>query len=145
MKNSEKLMKYIVFPSCCSIGICGIILLGIYLEYACRRYVNMTFNYLPLYGVKIMICSLWAVSARIIIALTRRSRCHGKLRIMAPAVVSACVLIAVGLIDWLFLSKQLMLNQTFDVFLLLFILCSIAREPSDTQAQPRAVENQESF
>lgn len=121
-------MKEIICPALISLVICGMIILQIYLEDLCVRYARLTFYYLPLYRVRIVFCLVWALSARIFIALKRKNSHKGKVGVTLPALASVLIFILVGVLDWVFLTRKLIWNQFFDVLFILSILCVFMRK-----------------
>ena len=121
-------MKEIICPALISLVLCGMIILQIYLEDLCVRYARLTFYYLPLYRVRIVFCLVWALSARIFIALKRKNSHKGKVGVTLPALASVLIFILVGVLDWVFLTRKLIWNQFFDVLFILSILCVFMRK-----------------
>ena len=130
MKKSIKkfLVEYIIRPTFISLAICAIILLEIYLEGLCLSYARLTYIYLPLYGIKIIDCLIWAVMVRIFIAVKRKKTHKGRVGIMYSALVSVFVLAIIGAFDYFFLTKNLIWNQLFDIYFVLSCLCVIMRK-----------------
>ena len=124
----KTLANYTIHPAFIALAICAIIILEMYFESMCLSYAKRTYNYLPLYGVRIAFCLMLAVSVRIFIALKRKKSYKGKVIIMLPALILVLVLVMIGAFDWVFLTKKLIWNQMYDVFLILSILCIIMRK-----------------
>ena len=131
IKNNK--IKDIIHPIFITLFICGSILLQIYLESLCLSYARSTYNYLPLYEVRVVFCLVWALSARIFIAFKRKKIYKGKVSVMFPSVVSVLIFIMVGVLDWVFLTKKLIWNQIFDIFFSLSILCVFMKKQNENQ------------
>ena len=120
--------RHIIAPVLIALLICGMFLLQIYLEDMFTRYALISYQYLPLYIIKGVFCLAWAVGARIAIAVSRKNTYHGKIGVMVPAIVLFVVLAAVAVIDYIFFTKRLFLNQAFCVIALSSLLCCVMRK-----------------
>ncbi len=126
----DKLRKWSphLYPVFIPFLICVVLLLELYLESVCANHAEMTYNYLPLYGVRISFCLVWAIGARIFIANRRKKDYKGNVEIRISALLSVIVLMITGFIDWKFLTRKLIFNQMFNIMLLLSILCCVTRK-----------------
>ncbi len=120
-----------LYPIFMAILICIVLLLQFYVENLCTDYARTTYNYLPLYGTRIAFCFIWAVGARIFIAVRRKKDYGGRCAVNISAVISVFLLVVIAIIDRKFLTAKLMLNQAYDVLLLLSALCCVMRKKNN--------------
>ena len=128
MNNKMKEWWPHIYPVLIVFSICIVLLLEIYMENACANYAKRTYDYLPLYGIRIAFYFVWAIIARVFIAIRRKKDYKGKVGIKISALASVIVLVIIGFIDWKFLTRKLMLSGMFDIMLLLSVLCCVMRE-----------------
>lgn len=131
MKNTFRDISMHICPILIAVLVCAVLLLQLYAESLCTAYARSTYNYLPLYGMRIVFCLVWAVGARIFIALRRKKDYGGRRAVNVSAVISVLLLLAIAVIDRQFLTAKLMLNQAYDVLLLLSAMCCVMRKKSD--------------
>lgn len=128
MKNKVREYSLHICPVLIAFSISMVLLFELYLESVCLNYARRTYFYFPLYGIRIAFCFVWAIGARIFIAIRRKKDYKGKAEISISALISVIVLLAIGVIDWKFLTRKLIWNQAFDVMLLLSVLCCVMRK-----------------
>lgn len=131
MMKDKARMRYIV-PISASL-ICLIMLLEIYLESLCANYAGETYNFTPLYGMKNLFCLIWALIARIYIAIRRKRDCKGRIAVDGSSVITFILLLVIGVVDYYFLTKKLFWSQAYKVMLLLSVLCSVMRKKNNCQ------------
>ncbi|MCD8066516.1 MAG: hypothetical protein LUE15_05005 [Oscillospiraceae bacterium] len=67
----------------------------------------------------------------VFISLRRKKDYGGRRAVNVSAVISVLLLLAIAVIDRQFLTAKLMLNQAYDVLLLLSAMCCVMRKKSD--------------
>lgn len=126
MENKSR--RYIVCSVLISVLVCSVLLLEIYFENMCINYAKTTYDYLPFYRVRAIFCLVWAIAARIVIAIMRKKDYAGTPKIRISSVAAFLIFAIIGSFDLIFFTHKLIWNQLFDILLILSFLCCIMRE-----------------